>query len=265
MRYTAVAFIVGKEIEEWRKELFLQALADIGFDSFEEAEANVKAYIPTPLFNKVSVEALVAETEGVRIGAIEECPDENWNATWEAETGVQNIVIGEKGEEETVEIVPHCAFGAGYHETTSMLIETMQARGKKWMQGKRVLDNGCGTGILGIVAAKMGAAEVVAVDIDENSVRSTRENAERNGVGIDVRLGDTPPEGEYDLILSNIHRNILVAQMPLYAERLKQGGEVWMSGFYEGDCESLIAAAEQVGLTMVGKTTRGDWVLLRFR
>lgn len=256
--------------EQWQQELFLQRLADIGFDSFEED----KAYVPTSQLDESALHRLVRETEGVEIVGVSECPDENWNAVWEAEHGEWEIAIG--GEEDralmhddeadvhdgTVVIVPHCAFGAGYHETTSMLTGEMIRRGARWMHGRHVLDNGSGTGVLGIVAARLGAAQVVAVDIDEKSVESTRLNAERNDVTVDARLGKVPPEGEYDLILSNIHRNILMEQMPLYARYLRQGGEVWLSGFYEDDCAQLVAAAEQAGLQPVARQENGEWRML---
>ena len=129
---------------------------------------------------------------------------------------------------------------------------------------KSVLDNGCGTGVLGIFAALRGATHVLAVDIDDKSVLNTQENAALNNVQIEVRLGDTPPEGHYDLIMANIHRNILLAQMPLYAQYLNAGGSLWLSGFYADDCPVLISSAASVGLTHTATHTTGDWCMLEF-
>ena len=103
---------------------------------------------------------------------------------------------------------------------------------------------------------------MTAVDIDEHSVESTLQNARLNGVNIDVHCADTPPEGQYDLILSNIHRNILLAQMPLYANYLVGGGQVWLSGFYEEDCPVLLQAAERAGLRLVRQYNNNEWRLL---
>jgi ribosomal protein L11 methyltransferase len=114
------------------------------------------------------------------------------------------------------------------------------------------------------MAKKCGATSVLAVDIDDKSVVNTLENAEANNVTLDVRLGSTPPDGAYDLILANIHRNILIAQMPAYAEYLKPGGELWLSGFYEEDIVHLEQAAEAVGLRYVATKEREEWRWVRF-
>jgi ribosomal protein L11 methyltransferase len=124
---------------------------------------------------------------------------------------------------------------------------------------------GCGTGVLGIMAKKCGATNVVAVDIDDKSVANTLDNAEANGVTLDVRLGSTPPDGAYDLILANIHRNILVEHMPMYAKTLKDGGELWLSGFYAEDIPHLAKAAEAVGLHHVETRNTNEWQWLRLK
>lgn len=147
-----------------------------------------------------------------------------------------------------------------------MLIEQLIQRYTLHTPLSSVLDNGCGTGVLGIVAAKLGAAHVTMVDIDEHSVRCAQENCMLNGLTVDtIVLGDTPPEGRYDLILSNIHKNILLAQMPLYARYLTPDGQVWISGFYASDAPDLLAAAAAVGLTKSTSHTQGDWCLLQLQ
>ncbi|MBQ2540363.1 MAG: 50S ribosomal protein L11 methyltransferase [Paludibacteraceae bacterium] len=248
--------------EEWQQDIFDQELAHYGIDTivakgsaFDGYESEY--YLPSEKWeqNKNDIEAFVARRRNARLIRVESCPDRNWNAAWEAEHPVQELPMG-------VRIVPHCAFGAGHHETTSMMIDELMARD---LSGLTVLDNGCGTGVLAIMAAKRGAERVVAVDIDDKSVVNTRENAAMNGAEIDVRLGDTPPCGSYDLILSNIHRNILLAQMPVYAQCLRPDGELWLSGFLADDCPALCTEAERHGLQFLAQHTRGEWQMLQFR
>ena len=294
MQYS-VAHFQTSFAEQWQADVFAQSLCDIGFDTIEDTPSDndnsqivqsLSAYIPTAHLDIPALQALVAQTEGVSLLSVEECPDENWNAVWESEHTAEQLPMD-------VLIIPHCAFGAGHHETTGMMIDALMERD---LTGCRVLDNGCGTGVLGIFAAKRGADSVIAIDIDDKSVENTHENAARNGVTIcalqgtlenlaDARvrpylsrrvgnksgLKDQIANGQivnsqivqsFDLILANIHRNILLSQLPLYAQLSK---EVWLSGFYEQDAPVLIAAAEKVGLHVVGHNQRNGWSMLQLR
>lgn len=257
MQYSVV-HLTYSFTEEWEQDLLEQAMCDIGFEVFDDKDA----YIQTAVLegNKEALETLIAETEGAKIVGIEQCEDINWNAAWEAEHEIEELPMG-------VRITPHCAFGAGHHETTSMMIDALLEAAEDYRLNRNalVLDMGCGTGVLGIMAKKCGAAHVVAVDIDDKSVANTLENAAANRIELDVRLGDTPPEGEYHLILANIHRNILVAQMPLYAQYLKQDGEVWLSGFYANDIPYLIEAADAVGLRHIETRSKNEWQWIRLK
>lgn len=257
MQYSVVHFSY-QFAEEWQQDLFEQDLCDLGFEVFDEENA----YIQTSVLdaNKAQLNALIAETEGVEMLDIEECEDINWNATWEAEHEIEELPLG-------VRITPHCAFGAGHHETTSMMIEALiEAQEKGYFaQERHVLDMGCGTGVLGIMAKKCGATSVVAVDIDDKSVANSLENAEANNVTLDVRLGSTPPDDAFDLILANIHRNILVEQMPAYAKILNDGGELWLSGFYAEDIPYLSQAAEAVGLQHTETRHTNEWQWIRLK
>ena len=238
--------------EVWQQEVFEQAMCDIGFEVFDDSNAYIQTAVLTE--NQALLESLISGTTGVEILSIEECEDVNWNATWEAEHPIEELPLG-------VRITPHCAFGAGHHETTTMMIEALldAKAARKFEKNCCVLDMGCGTGVLGIMAKKCGATSVVAVDIDDRSVDNTIENAAANNVEIAVQLGDTPPLGRYDLILANIHRNILIEQLPLYAKYLQPNGEVWLSGFYAEDIPHISRAAKQVGLTHADTKTRGEW------
>ena len=294
MQYS-VAHFQTSFAEQWQADIFAQALCDIGFDTIEDTPSDndncqmvncpivqsLSAYIPTAQLDKAALQALVAQTEGVSLLSVEECPDENWNAVWESEHAAEQLPMD-------VVIIPHCAFGAGHHETTGMMIDALMERD---LSGCRVLDNGCGTGVLGIFAAKRGADSVIAIDIDDKSVENTRENAARNGVEIETKQGTLETLADdfgrrhltgdagvspavncqivncqivqsFDLILANIHRNILLSQLPLYAQLSK---EVWLSGFYEQDAPTLIAAAEKVGLHVVGHNQRNGWSMLQLR
>ncbi len=263
MRYHVI-HIKTSFAEEWQQDLFNQQLCDLGVDTIDpgsepELAGSSDYYIPSDIWlqNQTVITEYLSSFRF--LFSVDEVPDENWNAAWEAEHPVQELLLG-------VKIIPHCAFGAGYHETTSMMIGELL---NTCLEGKTVLDNGCGTGVLGIFAKKQGAQEVIAIDIDDKSVRNTLENAALNGVEIDSRLGDLSsfnfPLSPFNLILANIHRNILLAQMPLYARCLVPGGELWMSGFYESDLPSLQSAAGQENLTVTGVLANGEWRLMKCR
>jgi len=243
--------------EEWQEDVFIQSLFDTGFDTFDGHDA----YIPSELWtaNQSAIEALFADTPNAQLTGIEPCPDENWNATWEAEHPIQDLPLG-------IRIVPHCAFGAGHHETTSMMIDALMNTD---LHGKRVLDHGTGTGVLAIFAKRLGAAQVLALDIDDKSVQNAQENAALNNESIEVNICGpvlnplTYNLSPFTLILANIHRNILLANMPSYAACLIPGGELWLSGFYEADIPALIAAAELHGLQPIDTLSNADWRLLK--
>ncbi len=257
MQYSVVHFSYRFD-QAWQQDLFEQDLCDLGFEVFD----GENAYIQTSVLeeNQEAMDALIGNTEGVSLLSIEECEDINWNTTWEAEHEIVELPLG-------VRITPHCAFGAGHHETTSMMIEALlEAKEQGFFLAERhVLDMGCGTGVLGIMAKKCGATNVVAVDIDDKSVANTLENAEANNVTLDVRLGSTPPDDAFDLILANIHRNILVEQMPAYAKILNDDGELWLSGFYAEDIPYLSQAAEAVGLQHTETRHTNEWQWIRLK
>lgn len=251
MRYH-VAHIATQFDEEWKRDVFEQELFDLGFDTIDGEDC----YIQSELWStrQPEIEALCEATEGVNLRAVEACEDRNWNAAWEAEHPVQELPLG-------VTIVPHCAFGAGHHETTSMMIDALLQTD---LTGKSVLDHGTGTGVLAIFAKKRGAAQVTAVDIDEKSVQNAKENAELNHVDINVQHSSICDLTFVicDLILANIHRNILLEYMPAYAKSLRAGGELWISGFYEEDCPALIAAAQKEGLQHKHTFCNNEWRMI---
>jgi len=262
-----VAHITTRFAEEWQKDIFEQQMGDLGIDTIDGDDY----YLPSDVLEgaRTQIETLCRETPGVTLLAIEACPDENWNAAWEAEHPVQELPLG-------IRIVPHCAFGAGHHETTSMMIEQLINYQSQISNIKsqisnnpfRVLDHGTGTGVLAIFAKRLGADYVLAIDIDEKSVENAKENAALNGEEIEVIRGDSIPPSSFQfspfhLILANIHRNILLANMPAYAAALAPGGELWLSGFYEADCPVLQTAAESHGLRTTEVLENGEWRLMK--
>lgn len=235
--------IAGKA--DWEVALLMQDMGDMGYETFEEDGTHLLAYIQTALITP----DLPYPTEP--------CPDENWNAVWEQEHPAEEVIPG-------VWIEPHCAFGAGHHETTRMMIGSLMVE-----KGFHVLDMGCGTGVLGIVAAKkaMENVHVTMVDIDDKSVENTRENILLNALPLKnftLLCQGTVPEGKYDLILANIHRNILLAQMADYSRCLRPGGRLQISGFYEQDVAILEECAAGQGLKTIEIQADGDWRMVVF-
>jgi len=235
--------------EEWQADVFAQQICELGVDTIDGDDY----YIPSEILESQikNLKSKILNTKGATLLGIEACPDENWNATWEAEHPMQELPLG-------IKIIPHCAFGAGHHETTSMMIDNLLAAD---LSGKTVLDHGTGTGVLAIFAKHLGAAQVIAVDIDEKSVENAKENAALNNEKIEVLHTSSFQFSPFTfhLILANIHRNILIEHMPEYAASLKEGGELWLSGFYETDVPILTEAAKKEGLSLTQVLANGEW------
>jgi len=265
------------EPENYQQDLLINELADIGFDTFQEAEFGFKAYIPETEFNKQSMDERIElfRSQFSFSYEINLIPQKNWNEVWES--NFEPIQIRDKvwvratfhqpKPEFTYEIVidPKMAFGTGHHETTSMMMDMMLDTDFK---GKKVLDMGCGTGILAILAEKLGAADLAAVDIDLACYDSTLENAGLNQCEhIRVFCGskEAIPIEQFDIIFANINRNILIDQMDRYAWVLKPGGEIYFSGFYESpDLDIIKEEAAKYGLNYVSHQKNKDWVAAKF-
>ncbi|MBB6126630.1 50S ribosomal protein L11 methyltransferase [Mucilaginibacter lappiensis] len=263
--------------EDYQQDLLINALGEIGFDTFEELEFGFKAYIPTDDFNEEQLnEQLLPYREMFTFSyEIVFIPQKNWNEVWES--NFEPIEIGDKiyvratfhpaRPEFPYEIVidPKMAFGTGHHQTTSMMLELILEND---FAGKKVLDMGCGTGILAIMAAKLDAAEVIAIDYDPVCYDSTIENSTLNHITNIIPLcgsKEAIPNEQYDTILANINRNILLNQMEHYAQVLKQGGEIYFSGFYESpDLEIITDEARKHGLKYITHKKTNDWVAAKF-
>ena len=263
---------------EEQGEIVSAYLADFPFDSFDYDGEFLNAYAPQSQMEEIrqDVENLL-EGEGFLNYFFEEIESQNWNATWESdfeEVEVRGEVlirapfhperIGYAGME--VIIQPKMSFGTGHHSTTQLMIESL-LDGE--IEGKRVLDMGSGTGVLAIVAAKLGASDVLAVEIDDMAEESVRENIELNGVTekIESICGDARAiEGrEFDIVLANINRNILLADMEAYVATMPNGGKLVMSGFLAEDVEILKEKAQSLGYTLTRHRTNDVWQALEFQ
>jgi len=263
--------------KDYQQDLLINALGEIGFDTFEEVDLGFKAYIPATDFDQDKLNEQLVNYKDICSFSYEITliPQKNWNEVWES--NFEPLVIGDKifvratfhapRPEFPYEIVidPKMAFGTGHHQTTSMMLEWMLETD---FTGKKVLDMGCGTGILAIMATKLGAAETIAIDYDEVCYESTIENARFNHADqIIVLCGskETIPNEQFGIILANINRNILLDQMERYASVLKPGGEICFSGFYETpDLEIIKAEAGKYGLKYINHKTNNDWVAAKF-
>lgn len=262
--------------EEYQQDLLIAALGDIGFDTFEETTDGFKAYISVDAFDGQAFEEALNVYKNLFVFKYERrlVEQKNWNELWES--NFEPITIKDKiyvratfhqpKPEFPFEIVidPKMAFGTGHHQTTAMMLEWMLETDFK---DKNVLDMGCGTGILAIMASKLGAKNITAIDYDPVCYSSTIENASLNNVGnIHAICGskEAIPHETYDAILANINRNILLEQLPVYTAVLKPAGELYLSGFYEKpDLELITEAAGKNGLRYLGHKKNSEWVAAR--
>lgn len=260
--------------ENWFRDVLAVRLSEAGYESFVETETGLEAYIQKQDFSTEKIKGLLAETnDGFKLDwENETIESQNWNEVWEKNYFkpllIQNRCLVRApfhtdypACEYEIVIEPNMAFGTGNHETTSMMIETLLEMD---ISGKPVLDMGCGTGILSILASKKGASFITAIDIDEWAYSGTLENARINNAGnIEARQGDASLLGEkkFDVILANIQRNVLLADMEKYSGVLNPGGFLAMSGFYNEDLPAIKEKAESLGLNNSGNKIKNNWVV----
>ncbi len=257
-------------------DLLITELAEMGFESFVETADGFLAYIPGRDFSETLLSPIqnVTEELGKVSWSQKVIPAQNWNAEWES--SYQPIQISNKlvirapfhepvkGIEIDLEIQPQQSFGTGHHPTTRLMAEKLLTMP---LSERYILDMGCGTGVLAILAAKRGANPVLGIDIETNAVLNAIENVQRNHVtnitieeGKDDMIGDR----KFDVILANINKNVLVAALPNYANALNAGGELLMSGFFTTDVSTLKEVAEKNGLKFNSTENDGEWALVHF-
>lgn len=273
MKYIEVSFTMDDT--GMFRDLLVDTLGNEGpYESFVETKDGLKAYVPADKYDlhflKVTVETFPVPLKYT----VEEMEDKNWNEEWEK--GHQAVLVEYNGgsvwvrapfhphrDDVSYELIiePKMSFGTAHHPTTYMMLSYVAELD---MQGKRVLDMGCGTAVLGILAKMRGASYVEGVDIDEWAFNNARENAATNNVEITLMLGDaTTLQGSFDIIIANINRNILLADMERYAAVLNAGGTLLLSGFYEADEAALVARAKELGMTLKNKKNRDGWSALQ--
>lgn len=287
MKYYVANFDIecADELLQPARELLSAAACEAGFEAFEDTDNGIAGYVQRPLYDKEALDAAIADymPEGTQVTYnIEEVPDQDWNQDWEDQgfepIGVSdNLVIYDAkhtdmsmfaGDDGVMRIFIEArnAFGTGTHQTTRMILRRLLGMD---LTGKSVLDCGCGTGILGIVALRLGANRVLEYDIDEWSSENAKHNAALNGVeNLDVLLGDASVldgvKEEFDVVIANINRNILLNDMTAFRSHLKTGGRLILSGFYETDVPMLEQAAQSNGLTIIDVVTDEEWACAMF-
>ena len=256
-------------------EIIIALLAELPFESFMDETPVIKAYIPVDNFNEESLKVLLSDfiNEGV-IKNIKstEIKDENWNIKWEQnfppmEIGGQCIIRAPfhkiyKNYPYEIIIEPKMSFGTGHHETTSLMIEQIL---KEDFTNKKVLDMGCGTGILAILSSMRGAETLSAIDHDIWAYENTIENIERNNIpNIKTYHGDAHliKEKLFDVILANINRNIILEDLPIYVASLNIKGKIILSGFYLHDKDIIEEKAVSLGLIPQSYQEKNNWIVL---
>lgn len=277
MQYIQVTFSFTA-IADYQQDLLISDLAEIGYNTFEDTENGFAAFIDFDSYKKEHLGDVLARYEGEFESnyTITEIAAENWNEEWEK--NFEPLIIDDQcyvratfhqpQPQYKYEIVidPKMAFGTGHHQTTTMMMQYILSTD---VEGKTVLDMGCGTGILAILASKKGASSLVAIDNDEVCYQSTLENSALNQISnITAACGgkETIPVQPFEVILANINRNILLDQIGVYASVLTAGGSIFFSGFYENpDLDMIKAECEKFQIRYTDHKKIGEWVAARFK
>lgn len=274
MNYIEVSITVEPKLEG--SDVLIATLSELAFESFVETETGFNAYIKEEEFSEEEVQLALGDFEDIyKIDfKTKTIPQQNWNKEWESSFQPIEVVgkcyirapFHEKKEGFLLDVIiePKMSFGTGHHDTTQLMIQHLLLLNVKNVS---VLDMGCGTGVLAIVASMLGANPIEAVDIDDWSYENTIENLTRNNINnVIVNKGDAQIlEGKiFNTILANINKNVLLADIPKYIKVLEKGGNLMLSGFFETDIDEIKAKAENYGLKYEGSIVSNQWAALHF-
>lgn len=278
MQYIEVTFTVSP-VSETANDIIAALAAELGFESFVESPEGTIGYVPASLYNEEALRESLTDfpmSDTSITFTAQKMEDKDWNEEWE-KNFFEPIVVDDRCvihstfhkeyPKATYDIIinPQMAFGTGHHQTTRLIIGYLLDTD---LQGKTVLDMGCGTSILAILASMRGATSLTAIDIDEWCVNNSIDNLALNHIdNIKVFQGDASSlatEGAFDVIIANINRNILLADMQYYVARMNEGAEIYFSGFYESDLPMIQAEAERLGLRYLSHRVEKDWTAAQF-
>ena len=258
-------------------DILVARLNEIEFESYNEDENGVKAYVQTHLLNETAVKEIISEVAELceLTFTINKVKQENWNKKWES--NFEPVYINDRcvirahfhadfpDVEQEIIITPKMSFGTGHHETTSLVMNEMFGIDFK---DKSVLDMGSGTGVLAILAAKLGANSLIGIDFDEWAFENAEENAQLNSVdNIDFIHGDAGAIGDktFDIILANINRNIILQDIATYVGAMNEKSEILFSGFLKEDIPLILEKSEQLGLELVVSKHKNKWQMLHLK
>ena len=278
--YIEVAIRIAPFSEE-NAEIVTAEISELPFESFSSEDPDLKCYIQKELYDAAALKVVLSGLEGYGFNidwSANLIPATNWNAVWESQFNpivVDNMCTikasfheGLKRTRFNITIDPKMAFGTGHHQTTFMMCRAL-LENEDEVRGKVVMDMGCGTAVLAILAAKMKAAQVYGIDIDAIAAISAYDNARLNKVGklIETYCGDASllQRNSYDVFLANINRNILLQDIPTYSLCIRQGGLLFVSGFYLEDMPMIVGMAANNGLEYVSHDTIDNWCCIKFR
>lgn len=274
MKYTKTVFTLNPD-NETNREILIAFLSPLAFESFDDSTGELNGFFPVGKVETDEINAIKAELPFDISFTQEEMPDINWNEEWEKNYFKPLLINNSclirapfhtdfpKAEYEIV-IEPNMAFGTGNHETTSLMIEHLQELN---VEGMDVLDMGCGTGILGIFASMLGCKNVTGIDIDSWAFESVVENCRLNNISnMEALIGDVSLLGNktYDLILANIQKNVILADIEKYVSVLNDDGILIVSGFYQNDLEDIMGKASELYLRKLIIKEKNNWIACSF-